>query len=62
MPGTQGDVSYEVADGCRMVVSAGPGGVPRVAVQLLGDSPTWRWAYSKCAWSGEISVELQELL
>eukprot|EP00741_Cyanophora_paradoxa_P017206 tig00000202_g16618.t1 len=40
-----GDVVYQVPDGCRVSVTAGPDGRPAVTTERLAGGPTWRWGY-----------------
>ncbi|KAK9827994.1 hypothetical protein WJX81_006283, partial [Elliptochloris bilobata] len=55
-----GDQTFEVPDGYRMVVSAGPGGVPRRALHPLRQRrPSWAWRYSMGA-RGAIRLSLEE--
>ena len=48
---------FEVPDGYRMVVTAGPaGGLTRHLVPLAGDTPTWEWKYSM-GMNGQVGLE-----
>ncbi|KAL4457941.1 hypothetical protein ABPG75_012806 [Micractinium tetrahymenae] len=54
-----GDLTFEVPDGCRMRVTAGPDGELRTRLEpLLG--PSWRWDYSLSP-AGEVALQLLEL-
>jgi hypothetical protein len=38
---------FEVPDGYRMLVTAGPGGsLSRQLLPLVGERPTWEWRYA----------------
>ncbi len=50
----------QVPDGYRMVVTAGPGGVPRRHLQpLLQRRPSWAWRYALGA-RGAVRLTLEE--
>ncbi|KAK9833071.1 hypothetical protein WJX74_006343 [Apatococcus lobatus] len=56
----QGSHTFEVLDGYKMVVSAGPNDSIRTALfPLINRQPSWEWNYSQAA-SGRIRLELQE--
>lgn len=55
----RGDQEFEVPDGHRMLVSAGPDGTLRTLLQPLEAQPTWRWRYSLGP-GGEVQLEMQE--
>ena len=44
-----GDQSFEVPDGYKMTVSAGPDGAIRQALELLQAEPSWQWKYTMAA-------------
>ena len=54
-----GNLSFEVPDGHRLLVTAGPAGVLHMQLQPLA-APTWEWRYA-LAPSGEVQLELAEL-
>lgn len=54
-----GDLSFEVPDGHRMLVTAGPDGTPHVELQPLSH-PSWQWQY-RMGRGGEVQLELLEI-
>ena len=42
----RGDQSFEVPDGYKMTVSAGPNGAIRQSLELLPAEPSWQWKYT----------------
>ncbi|KAL4426976.1 hypothetical protein ABPG77_009537 [Micractinium sp. CCAP 211/92] len=54
-----GDLTFEVPDGCRMRVTAGPDGELRTRLEPLA-GPSWRWEYSMSP-AGEVDLRLLEL-
>jgi hypothetical protein len=54
-----GDVRFEVPDGHRLLVTAGPDGSPVPRLQKL-EGPTWRWS---CTMSqlNDLQLQLEEL-
>lgn len=42
----RGNQSFEVPDGYKMIVSAGPHGVIRQSLELLQAEPSWQWKYA----------------
>lgn len=54
-----GDLTFEVPDGCRMRVTAGPDGELRTRLEPLA-GPSWRWVY-RMGPVGEVELSLLEL-
>lgn len=54
-----GDLSFEVPDGHRLLVTAGPAGGLSMQLQPLA-APTWEWRYRWGA-DGGVQLELAEL-
>ncbi len=54
-----GHLTFEVPDGHRMLVTAGPDGEPHVQLQPLSH-PTWQWQY-RMGSEGEVQLELLEI-
>lgn len=54
-----GDVTFEVPDGHRMLVTAGADGAPHVELQPLSHA-SWQWQYHMGS-AGEVQLELLEI-
>lgn len=54
----EGNMSFEVPDGHRMVVSAGPHGRVRQSLELLTEEPSWQWKYAMDA-KRNVKLQLQ---
>ena len=42
----RGDQTFDVPDGFKMTVSAGPNGVVRQRLERLQAEPSWQWKYT----------------
>jgi len=55
----QGTQSFDVPDGYKMTVTAGPNGAVRSSLEPLQSEPSWQWKYSMGA-NSNIQLQLEK--